>query len=86
MKPLLHKRNRLFVVAKEEWKLRGTRIFKRQRSQGIPNFPILLSCWDALGEKKLGSCSFNFLLLNDWSVVLGSDLRHVDYSKGLHFR
>lgn len=71
----------IVVVAKEEWKLRGTHIFKRQRSQGITNSPILLSCWNALGETKLGSCSFNFFLLSDWPVGLGSDLHYSDYSK-----
>lgn len=49
----------------------------------ISDFTYLLGC---TRRDKLGSCSFNFLLLNDSPVVLGSDLRHIDYPKGLHFR
>ena len=49
--------------------------------QGITNSPILLSCWNARGETKLGSCSINFFLLTDGPVGLGSDLRYSDYSK-----
>ena len=82
---LLHNTQQIVCVAKKEWKLRGTRIFRGNDRREYPNFRFcyLLGC---TRRDKLGSCSFNFLLLNDSPVVLGSDLRHIDYPKGLHFR
>ena len=85
MNLLLHNTQQIVCVAKEEWKLRGP-VSSEATIEGntqIFDFTYLLGC---TRRDKLGSCSFNFLLLNDSPVVLGSDLRHIDYPKGLHFR
>jgi len=82
---LLHSGQQIVCVAKEKWKLRRIRIFRgndRREYTQIADFTYLLGC---TRRDKLGSCSFNFLLLNDSPVVLGNDLRHIDYPKGLHF-
>jgi hypothetical protein len=83
--PVAWIRNRLFVLQRKNGSCVEPYV-QKPTIEGIPKFPILLTCIGCTRRDKLGSCSFNFLLLNDSPVVLGSDLRHIDYPKGLHFR